>query len=83
LGIRHWACGYRPGQSQQEGLDVVNDSRFDNADALSDVLTGASFVGGLAPTAAAALTTDIGRNEDTAKSLYRFLFAAGGPCRHW
>jgi hypothetical protein len=140
---------------------VVNDSRFDHPDALSGVLTGASFVGGLATglilakapfpqpgadvkdvqefflgssgperinvtgqllsaaslavfsrsvaqlasragsrtlkaaaiaggtlasaslaasaTAAAALTTDIGQNEDRAKSLHRFLFAAGGP----
>jgi hypothetical protein len=62
---------------------VVNDSRSDNPDALSGVLTGASFVGGLAATAAAALTTDLGRNENRAKSLNRFLFAAGGPCRHW
>jgi hypothetical protein len=28
--------------------------------------------------AAAALTTGLGRNEDKAKSLHRFLFAAGG-----
>jgi len=154
-------CGYRPSQGQREGLAVANDSRFDNPDALSGVLTGASFVGGLATglsladapfpqpgahvkdvqrffldssgperinvtgqllsaaslavfsrsvaqladragsrtlqaaaiaggalasaslaasaTAAAALTTGIGRNEDRAKSLHRFLFAAGGP----
>jgi hypothetical protein len=79
LGVRQRVRGSRPSHGQQEGLAVVNDSRSDNPDALSGVLTGTSFVGGLAATAAAALTTDLGRNENRAKSLYRFLFAAGGP----
>jgi hypothetical protein len=152
-----------PNRARREGFPVANRSRFDDPAALSGILTGVSFVGGLATglsladapfpqpgadvedvqkffqgssgaerinitgqllsaaalavfsrsvarlagdagrgsktlkvaaiaggtlastslaasaTAAAALTAGPGRHKDRAKSLHRFLFAAGGP----